>query len=120
MHPSFFQIGQSPGKEETGEEAVELEKSGDEVKFSASNESPSQETTLLNGGHCPPTEEKTPSSAAHSRQGSQVSTTSTDNSTLKSAMPSMGLGDCHRGLIVGLHRKMVSFADTDISFLWIT
>ena len=98
----------------------------EELKLSLSNDSSAtHETALLNGKKSPngvpvkedafanktgvenanPVVQKSPStSAAHSRQSSQTSTISTE---LRSPKPSVGLGDCHKGLIVGLHRKMV-------------
>ena len=80
------------------------------MKLSLSNDSSKDESTLLNGNKPAIKEQevkKSPPSAAHSRQSSQASTASMD---MRPSRPTVGLGDCHKGLIVGLHRKMVIFS----------
>ncbi len=89
----------------------------EELKLSMSNDSSKDDTALLNGKLSPAPAQNQPqesdnvvqkspcSTAAHSRQSSQASTISMEMKKPNSC----GLGDCHKGLIVGLHRKMVSF-----------
>lgn len=68
----------------------------EEVKLSLSNESSSKDDAALL--KCKETK------SVHSRQSSQASTASME---MRPSRPNAGLGDCHKGLIVGLHRKMV-------------
>ena len=106
--PFFLQL--SPAKSK-GEEFEKL----DELKFSTSNDSSSHETALLNGVSKSPTSKdetvtsmvptQSTSSTSHSRQSSLASSTTSNEA--RNQKISAGLGDCHRGLMVGLHRKMV-------------
>ncbi len=81
-----------------------------------------QEASLLGGGgavnnsvkganHNQNNNNKAPS---HSRQSSYASNHSGEVSSQRNSMTSTSanagdLGDCHRGIIVGLHRKMVRY-----------
>ena len=109
---SSCQLGPAKPK---GEEFEKL----DEVKFSTSNDSSSHETALLNGvSKSPSSKDETvtsmvppqssSSTSQHSRQSSLASSTASNEA--KNHRITTGLGDCHKGLMVGLHRKMVNFS----------
>lgn len=114
----------SPTKSQVEEELEKLEA----LKFSSSNDSSSHqgnETALLNGSvskqgqQSPLSKDETTtvtsvvpttqssSSTSHSRQSSLASSTASNEA--KNQRTTQGLGDCHKGLMVGLHRKMVIF-----------
>ena len=106
-------MGPAKSKEEEFEKLEEL-------KFSTSNDSSSHETALLNGVSKSPTSkdettvtsmvppQSSSSTSQHSRQSSLASSTTSNEA--KNQRITTGLGDCHKGLMVGLHRKMVKFS----------
>ena len=108
-HISILQFGGNKKPDANDDELTKLE----ELKLSLSsdsNEPTSTEIGKKEAATASPTASSNiaqPISTSHSRQSSVASSTTSSDINSRSMPINLGLGDCHRGLLVGLHRKMV-------------